>query len=222
MELNLDFAKLPTIACGRVFMRIECNVAAGIERYRRISARANNAVRFASWSEGDSTLLHCHESEVQQLREGCFRAALTEFASIEDAQKLDYKEHGESRTPIKLNDTSNPLLHIFRELRNLEIHLRHCELRSSPKDVLWGKKEIPLTIDVWMMEGITSDTFALLRNANNYSPQQIEQMVTWFNTAQAEWGVQQLFLLAVEEYCRELKTDYEERLRISSVKGELQ
>lgn len=205
MVLRLDFTRLPTITRGRTFMRMESDVAAGIERYRRLSERANNAIRFASWSEGDSTTLRCHETEVQQLREGCFRAALSEFASMEDAQKLDYEEQGGARVQIKLNDTDNPLLHIFRELRNLEIHLRHSRLRTVPQNIFWGTKEIPLAIDVWIMEGITSDSFSSLRNAKNYSSQQIDQMVNWFNAAQAEWGVQQLFLLAVEEYCRELK-----------------
>lgn len=204
MPLHLDFTKVPTLDKGHFFMRIERDVALEIGHFRRLMARANNAVRFISWSEGDSTLLHCNESEVQQLREGCFRAALTEFASMEDVQRLDYEEHGVVRAQIKLNDTANPLLHIFRELRNLEIHLRHSKLRSFPKDVLWGKKEVPLTIDIWVVEGVTPESFALLRNAKNYSSQQIEQMVNWFNAAQAEWGVQELFLLAVEEYCREL------------------
>lgn len=204
MKHHLDFARLPTVTSGRTVLRIENDVAAGIARFRRLSARANNALHFAALSVGDATVLHCHESEIQQLREGYLRAALSEFASMEDAQQRDYAEHDVKRVPIKLNSNSNPLLHIFRELRNFEIHLCHSRLRPYPKDILWGKKAIPLTIDVWVVEGVTPDSFSSLNNARHYSRQQIDQMVSWFNATQAEWGVQQLFLLAVEEYCREL------------------
>lgn len=210
MSYSLDFQLLPTVNFGHAFMRLDDDIAAGIASLTKLSERANNAVRFAYWAGDTLEILRCPESEVQQLREGCFRAALTEFASMEEVQVLDYKDRGISKMSLKLNETLNPFLHLFRELRNLEVHLRHSELRSVQKDVLWGHKDRPaeataLSISMWILDGVSPQSFRLLRNAKHYTSDQIDQMVSWLNTTQEQWGIQEVFLLAVEEYCRLLK-----------------
>lgn len=210
MPHSLDFSLLPNITHARAFMLMEDEAVADVAPLKRVSERAFNATRFAYWSGASSEMLRCEESEVQQLREGCFRAALTEFASIEEVQSLDYADCGISRTPLRLNETPNPLLHVFRELRNLEVHLRQSELRSRPKDVWWGHMSRPaeatqLTIAIWTVEALTPHAFGALRNAKQYSPDQISRMVSWLNAAQNEWGIQEVFLVAVEQYCRLLK-----------------
>ena len=53
-----------------------------------------------------------------------FRAALAEFVSIEDILPLDLTARGITKQRLRLNETPNPHLHVFRELRNHEIHLR--------------------------------------------------------------------------------------------------
>lgn len=206
----LDFQSLPVIKHGRAFIQLDLDVALGIETLRRLKQRADNAVRFAHWSTGTSETLGCPETELQQLREGCFRAALTEFSSMEEVQTLDYEEIGIVKKPLKLNDTASPLLHLFRELRNLEVHLRHSELQSIQKDVFWGhvdhpEEAIPLTISIWILEGVTPKNFSRLRNAKRYTGEQIEAMTSWLNASQQKWGVQELFVLAVEEYCKLIK-----------------
>lgn len=211
MPYSLDFSLLPTLTHGRAFMRLDDGVVSGVASLRRVSERASNATRFVYWAGADSEVLRCPDTEAQQLREGCFRAALTEFASIEEVQALDYAELGISRTPVRLNDTPNPLLHIFREMRNLEVHLRQSALRKHTKSVLWGNmsqpsEATPLTIAIWTAEALTPQVFAQLRNARNYTADQIAQMISWVNSAQSEWGIQDVFLLAIEEYCRLLKT----------------
>ena len=210
MPHALDFDLLPKITHGRAFVRMDDNAAACVASLRRVRERASNATRFAYWSEADSEILRCQDSEIQQLREGCFRAALTELVSIEEVQGLDYTELGIKRATLRLNDTPNPLLHVFRELRNLEVHLQQSQLRSQPKDVLWGHmsqpiEATPLTISIWTIEALTPHAFSLLRNAKHYTPAQISHMISWVNAAQNEWGIQEVFLLAVEEYCRLLK-----------------
>ena len=179
MAHDLDFATLPDIAFGHAFFQLDDEVVRDIARLGRVSARAKNAVRFAYWSGASGEMLRCTEGEAQQLREGCFRAALTEFVSIEEVQKLDYVEIGIVREPMKLNDTPSPLLHIFRELRNLEVHLRQSGLRKVPKDVLWGHinqptEATPITISVWVLDGLTSQSFLALRNARYYRQDQID------------------------------------------------
>jgi hypothetical protein len=169
MPHMLDFKSLPRIESCRVFMQLDQDAALGIKTFQRLFERASNAVRFAYWSMGSAETLRCPESEAKQLREGCFRAALTEFASMEEVQQLDYKEHGLARKPLKLNATSSPLLHLFRELRNLEVHLRHSEFQKVSKDFLWGQKvrpseASPVTISIWTLDGVTPESFGLLNN----------------------------------------------------------
>jgi hypothetical protein len=140
------------------------------------------------------------------VREGLMRAALTEFVSIEDVLQLDLQDLGLHQSPLRLNDTDRPLLHIFRELRNHEVHLRHGRLRSISRDVSWGhydrqEEATPLTIELWLLDGVTAESFGTLRNARAYGEADIRRMVELFNFAQAEWGIQDLFLNAVEEYC---------------------
>ncbi|MHB1084851.1 MAG: hypothetical protein ACYCZA_08420 [Thiobacillus sp.] len=212
MSHTLDFSLLPSVSYGRAFMRLDDDVAAGVASLTRLSERASNAIRFAYWAGGTSEDLRCPEPEVQHLREGCFRAALTEFASMEDVQVLDYKDCGIARTPLKLNETSNPLLHLFRELRNLEVHLRHSELRSVQKNALWGHKDRPDEAtkgiqEIWILDGVTPQSFGMLRNAKHYTSNQIDQMISWLNATQEQWGIQEVFLLAVEEYCRLIENE---------------
>lgn len=212
MSHTLDFRLLPSVSYGRASMRLDDDVAARVASLTRLSERASNAVRFAYWAGGTSDVLRCPGSEVQQLREGCFRAALTEFTSMEEVQVLDYKDRNIARMPLKLNETSNPLLHLFRELRNLEVHLRHSELRSVQKDVLWGHRDRPDEatkgiMEIWILDGVTPQSFGMLWNAKHYTPNQIDQMISWLNATQEQWGIQEVFLLAVEEYCRLIENE---------------
>jgi hypothetical protein len=114
----------------------------------------------------------------------------------------DYRDLGISRPPLKLNGTQDPLLHLFREIRNLEVHLSHSGLRQASKDVLWSEREV--SISIWTLDGVTVQSFQSLRNARHYTRDQIDRMVTWFNDIQQEWGVQELFLRAVNSYCGHL------------------
>lgn len=210
MPHALDFRLLPQPKYNRVFVRLDDEVAAGIAPFKRLSERALNAVQFARWSTGSSETFSCYESEVKRLREGCFRAALTEFASMEEIQSLDYKDRRLSRAALKLNETSDPTLHLFRELRNLEVHLQHSELRGEQKDFMWGHVDRPaeateISIAIWSLEGVTPRSFGSLKNARHYTADQIATMTSWLNTMQMKWGIQELFILAVESYCRLLK-----------------
>ena len=207
---DLDFGLLPTLLYKHTFMQLQNDTATGIASLTKLSERANNSIRFAHWSSGTSDILRCSESEVQQLREGCFRAALTEFSSMEDVQKHLEIGHSITTKPLLLNATLNPLLHLFRELRNLEVHLKHSGLRSISKEFYWGTQDQAnaFSMPVWILDGVTPQSFSQLRNSKNYTVDQIERMVSWLNETQEEWGIQEIFLRAVEEYCKLLKVHY--------------
>jgi hypothetical protein len=49
------------------------------------------------------------------------------------------------------------------------------------------------------------ESFSQLNNVKrNYPYEECCKLVGWLNESQTVWGIQQLFLIAVEDYCREL------------------
>ena len=73
----------------------------------------------------------------------------------------------------------------------------------------WGRVEHPeeatlRRVSVWLLGDITVESFSQLRNATHYTHEERRRLVDWLNQSQAVWGIQQLFLITVEDYCREL------------------
>jgi hypothetical protein len=213
MFVKPDLSTFPELRYGRAWFHLDEDLVKAMQPLCRALTRAQNAVRFAWFSEGDAELMRCRETEAHHLREGFLRAALAEFVSMEDVLKLDLSTLGISAPPLRLNQTPKPILHLFRELRNHEIHLRQSSLSVTQKDALWGHIERPaearpLRISIWTLEGVTFESFLELRNARLYTKAEISCFVGWFNKGQAAWGIQQLLLIAIEEYCRELVHAY--------------
>ncbi len=65
-----------------------------------------------------------------------------------------------------------------------------------------------ITVDIWRMDGLTASGFLQLRNARKYSEADITRLVSWFNAVQEDWGVGEILLRAIQDYCRELALEY--------------
>jgi hypothetical protein len=211
MFVKPDLSRLPQIISRNAwFFCINEDIVKAMEPLEHALARAQNAVRFAWFSEGGAERMRCSELEAERLRAGFFRAALAEFVSIEDILKVDFMALGNTKQALKLNETPNPILHIFRELRNHEIHLKHSSFFREERDMLWGNIEHPadarlVRISIWILDDFTVESFLQLNNVKrNYIYEECCKLVGWLNESQAVWGIQQLFLIAVEDYCREL------------------
>jgi hypothetical protein len=211
MFVKPDFAHLPEITyVNGMFFCIDEDIVKAMEPLEHALARAQNAVRFAWFSEGGVDRMCCTESEVDHLRAGFFRAALAEFVSIEEILPLDLTTLGSTKQRLRLNETLNPMLHVFRELRNHEIHLKQSPISREERDMFWGHierlEEATLRrISIWILNKITVESFSQLYNVkHHYSHEEVCNLVDWLNRSQSEWGIQQLFLVAVEDYCREL------------------
>jgi hypothetical protein len=210
MFVKPDFSRLPEIThVNSWFFCIDDDIVKAMEPLEHALARAQNAVRFAWFSEGSAERMQCSELEAVRLRAGFFRAALAEFVSMEDILEVDLPTLKNLKLPWKLNETPNPILHIFRELRNHEIHLRHSPFFREERDMLHGHIEHPadarlVRVSIWILDDISVESFSLLQNAKRYTYEERGRFVDWLNQSQAVWGVQPLFLIAVEDYCREL------------------
>lgn len=209
MHQSLDFDNLPVVDRGRAFFRVQRELSQDLRRMPRVFERVENAFRFLYWSMQDADSLRCPDEAGPAFRDGCVRAALTEVVSIEDMQAHDFREIGIHVSQLKLNDGSSPSWHLVRELRNLQTHLRQDTMSHTPKDVFWGHLDKPtetwpLTINIFILQGIDERAFQSLQNAKRYSSDEIVRMIQWFNKAQGEWGVQEVLACVIEDYCRAL------------------
>jgi hypothetical protein len=112
---------------------------------------------------------------------------------------------------IKITDLPNPLLHLMRELRNLEIHLTSSQLSKANKDVtvIIFDAEHQSQTTVWTVNDLTVEKFQELRYARNrYTKEEIEKMVNWFNEAQYDWGVSDLLFRAIVEWASAIVKTY--------------
>jgi hypothetical protein len=131
-----------------------------------------------------SNLEGSDESSLRQ-REGYMRAALGELVSVEDSLKWECPDN-----PFELWWSSNPLLHMLRELRNLNVHLKPSDLVPQEIVVRLGAPESKdFSINIYHLSSLTPEAFSKLRNATRYTPEQISALVDWFNEFHKHWGI---------------------------------
>jgi hypothetical protein len=203
---KLDFDDVPSLHSCQLRKVLDEDLRRAIEVVPGILGRALSAIKFSLYISESREGLHCaDEGDTLLLREGFLRAALAEFVGMEEMAK--------SSSPTNVHHVSicsskKPLLHILRELRNHELHLRASPLSSISKPVsLVSVRQcesppVELEIPIWYVDSITTESFQLLRNARYYQAEDLKQMVAWFNRAQKEWGICHLIWLAVNEYAR--------------------
>ena len=200
MKKELDFTLLPDLTKGHFALilgkEIENNMSRFVETYERV----NGAILFSS--AYGCTLI----PRTNQQSEAFFRASLAEFVSMEETLERDLLKLKINKKSIKINDSKNPLLHIIRELRNLEIHLKTSNLLRKKRKALWADKEIDFSYDI--INSIEIKDFNSLRNAKYYKEDDIKEMLKWFNNAQIEWGVRDLVFRTVRCFCLEIIRTY--------------
>lgn len=193
----LDFNLLPQLDSYRVFLSLGDEIKTALAKLPETLARANGACH------------HCHKVRSDgpiEAKESALRSALAELVSMEESLGRDLNNAGIGAAPVKITESQNPLLHIVRELRNLEIHLQTSRLKSVEKEVTYVGDNYQ--IDIWVAGDITESGFMKLRNAKRYKREDVVKMVDWFNWAQKEWGINQLIYRAVVEYCRMIIKTY--------------
>lgn len=210
---GLDLSLLVPLDYGHMFFALDAELGRALEQLPKTRDRLENAVKFAWFSAcKDPQIPHSGVEDAGRLREGFLRAALAELVSAEEVLSLDLGE----RVAIgvtKMNSLPHPLLHVVRELRNHELHLRQTPLAAFTRERMWGHIDRPadatvLSLTLWQLEGVSVESFSALRNAKRYSRSQVEAMIGWFNAQQSEWGVQELVLRAVRIYAEALRQRY--------------
>jgi hypothetical protein len=200
----LDLQQLVRVDRGHVFLRLDKDVEDGLRIFPEVRDRLLNALYFCGCIESDTE---------NRLRSGYLRAALAELVSVEDTL---YRLQRRNELPggvRRLNHSSNPLLHIVRELRNLEIHLRSSTLDSEKRELLWGHVDrpedaTPVSWTIWWLDDLDLQAFEALYNFKRYDRAAFAKALAWFDEAQRQWGISELVLRAIKEYARELYESY--------------
>jgi hypothetical protein len=127
----LDFSSLTRPNFRELYIGLPFEIEEAINVFPETSGRFEGALKFCWFVSSTPDLLHAQEPKATSIREAFLRAALAEYVSTEETLKRDLKKLNTKGKAIKITDSTNPLLHIMRELRNLEIHLTSSQLSKS-------------------------------------------------------------------------------------------
>lgn len=195
---QIDFSLLPPLECGSMFAALNPELDRKLQKYPATYDRARGSLTFSArmCNVPDSS-----DGTDVKLREAYCRASMGEFVSMEESIKYD-DPNGEHHKIVK---SRNPLLHMMKQLRNLQFHILSKSLDNHEQDVVWAGQQS--TMRFWYVADIQIDEFNRLNDADRYSDEDKEQMISWFNQSQREWGVNQLILEAVNAYAIEILTE---------------
>jgi len=94
------------------------------------------------------------------------------------------------------------------------VHLSASPMtQSAEKELLMGNPDapndaIPVTVTNWMLD-ISESSFLSLKNVSRYWPAaDAKAAVAWLRSTQEDWGVQELLLLAIEDFAEFLADHY--------------
>lgn len=213
MKYTLDFSLVPDLKYGTFWLTLDEQVERALSDFPQTLARAHSSIKFCWFVSQNANTLCCKEGQVLQTREAFLRASLAEFVAMEETLERDLRLMGINQPAIRCNQTSNPLLHIIRELRNFEIHLHSSKLTSFRMPAMLGDDQKPeealaFEANIWIIDDLTETGFKQLRNAARYTDRDIIQLLAWFNNAQKVWGIRELIFRAVHLYCDTIISRY--------------
>lgn len=193
----LDISKLASFAAPSVFRRIDPILEKSLARYPETLERLGGVVHFCACmgrqtdeeKTGDST----------KDRRKFLRAALSEFASLDEAAAIDAATIG--ATAPKILTMDDPRLHVVRLLRHANIHLAVSQIDRSPREATW--KDQDFTFQIFYSPGIGSSIRGT-EQAAKYRSDHLSKMIEWIEAEQMEWGLDHLVFKTSELYASNL------------------
>jgi hypothetical protein len=194
---KMDFSQHPDKEKGFRFACLNKTVDERLKRFEATYDRAKGALHFCA------RITNMPDIDTKG-REAYLRAALGEFVSMKEMIRRD--EDSTTGAP-RIDDSSNPLLRIMKELRNLQFHLISSPMKTEQLLVTGseGEHEMP----VWFIENLSIGDFEDSRNRHLYKSTVLQRMIDWFNKHQRPWGVPWLLQHAVNAYAEEIVSWWE-------------
>ena len=196
---SIDMSLVPDLSWGHLKIRLDPELQERLSPFSETLDRANGAFWFThkiNWKDTDT-----------KRRESYLRAGLAEYVSMEDTLPRDLEKNRISKPAVKIRDFQDPELHIIRELRNIEIHLRTSTLSSDELPAVAG--DIRFNNRIWLIDDLQFDQVVSdLKNAKYYSEKDLRMLIEWFNDAQKRMGVEELIRRAVTTFARHIANEY--------------
>lgn len=126
------------------------------------------------------------------------RAALAEFFSIEDILRVQFASDTES---YMVKNSSNPLFHLMKLLRNYNVHLAATSLEK--KEVVVALPTEPgrsYAVSVAMIDNLEVEELKKVRDSKYYSDSDLKKMINNFNREQKKFGVGDLIIKGLIMY----------------------
>ncbi len=206
MAHSLDFSLIPDFEFTATFMCLPQDLEEAMKKFPETEERFAGALMFCGHLGGCDP----EKSPRAAMRAGAyFRAALAEYASIEDT----FNRERPANTPeFKLHDTRNPLPHILKQLRHLQIHLVTTGM-SDFKTSLWLKNvpgAEPVEVALWAIKDITAAQFNRLKafKKGHYTAAQATEMADWISTRQTTFGIHDIIHRGLVEAAERITATY--------------
>lgn len=219
--VRLDFSHLPVFVGAPLFCCIDAEIEESLRPLRDTHARIRCASRFLQQFGAPAGHLHVYEDELLPMWAGYLRAALMEYAGMEEASRRDLRRLGRADAAVSILDTRNAMLAVVRELRNLQVHVVQAAFDSSQKQAVLRTIVPDHAADALRalgyeeshaMEIITiprADLELLLeRPPRRVAPADWSLAIQWLDEAQNRWGIRDVILASVEEYATAISQSF--------------
>jgi hypothetical protein len=204
---KLDFNLIPEYEFTATFMSLPRDIEAAIRQFPQTEERIEGALMFCA------RVMNCDPDKVPDAARKAgayFRAALAEYASIEEA----FNRERPAGTPeFRLHGTPNPLPHILKQLRHLQIHLVTNEMAKQTISLVL--KNVPgaepVDVIIWTIDDLTDAQFNELdafKKKKHYTPAQATEMANWINTRQTQFGIHDLIHRGLVEAAERIVATY--------------
>lgn len=196
MLRTFDISKLASFVAPGVFRRIDPILERSLLRYPETLERLVGVVHFCArmGHQADDK-----SSDSTQDRRKFLRAALAEYASLDEAATIDAAAAG--TTAPKILALDDPRLHVVRLLRHANIHLAVSQINRSSREASWNDQDF--TFQIFYSPGIGSSIRAT-DQAAKYRADDLAKMIEWIETEQMEWGLDHLVFKTSELYASNL------------------
>jgi len=206
MKYSLDFSLLPELNSTGILTTLDADIEAMFVRigvFPETLNRARGALMLFSKTFG------AHDESWRD--EAYIRAGLNEFYSIEQVLKREHKIANLPGSSLEIYNSLNPLLHLMRLMRHLDVHTESFPVIGYDTKVTVHFNDPPQewTYRTAIIKDLSADRLRKIRDVKQkYDDAKLDRVVEWFLEKQKVFGVCEVFMKGTEAYCLQLISRY--------------
>jgi hypothetical protein len=202
-KIRLPLTDLPTFESTSIWCSLQPKTEVDLRAFHNVFDRARAGIRFVQYISGAPFLT---EEEKIPMKAAFLRAALMEFVGMEEVLPTDLSEHSISAPAIKINKTGNTLLILLREMRHLNLHIINSTFEHQERAAMsypFGSKEPHhTTLNARIVPLADLEKLKQLRNAPLFDDQDLSLAISWLDSAQRAWGIEDVILAGFETFAK--------------------